>query len=126
MTKRAAALFTFTFPLAVALAACGAKQEGANGPNRGIEPKDVQIFHGSPPMQTDNVGPVSAVCSDNVSDDDCLLQLREETVKLGGDVVWGVAEKPTVDPAGKKHWSGRAAHTKSTPAPPSTPSTPPG
>jgi hypothetical protein len=71
---------------------------------------DVQVFQDAPTIATENIGPVSAVCGDDIGDDECLRELKDQTCKLGGDVVWGVADKPTVS-GGKKRYSGRAAHT---------------
>ena len=62
-------------------------------------------------MMTENIGTVSAVCGDDVKDEDCLRTLKDETCKLGGDVVWGVADKPEMK-GGKKRLSGRAAHAQ--------------
>jgi hypothetical protein len=62
-------------------------------------------------MQTDNIGSVNATCGDDVSNDDCLRTLKDNACKLGGDVVWGVEPVPEIK-NGKKHFSGRAAHTK--------------
>jgi hypothetical protein len=81
---------------------------------------DVKVFHDAPTSPAENIGPVDATCSLDVSDADCLRQLQDETCRLGGDVVWGVGD-PVVKDA-KKHLSGRAAHSKSAaPAPSSTP-----
>ncbi len=77
---------------------------------------EVKLFHDSPSMPSDNLGPVMAICSESVSDSDCLRQLIDETCKLGGDVVWGVPDKPTKED-GKNLWFGRAAHTKTAAAP---------
>lgn len=62
-------------------------------------------------MPTENIGPVSATCGADTKDDDCLRTLKDETCKLGGDVVWGVEDAPSMS-LGKKKLSGRAAHTK--------------
>lgn len=72
---------------------------------------DVAVFPESPSMPTDNIGPVTAICGADVSNDDCLRTLKDETCKLGGDVVWGVADTPSLS-LGKKKLAGRAAHTK--------------
>jgi hypothetical protein len=72
---------------------------------------DVQVFPEAPSMPTDNIGPVTAVCGDDISNDDCLRTLKDQTCKLGGDVVWGVPPTPTTS-QGKKRLAGRAAHTK--------------
>jgi len=63
-------------------------------------------------MPTDNIGSVTAICGEDIGDEACFRTLKDETCKLGGDVVWGVAEKPSVS-LGKKKLAGRAAHTKS-------------
>lgn len=76
---------------------------------------DVQLFHETPTTPTENIGSVSATCGDDVSDDDCARTLKDQVCKLGGDVVWGVEDKPTMK-LGKKHLSGRAAHTKTAPS----------
>lgn len=71
----------------------------------------VQVFKDAPRLETDNIGTVSASCGDTVSDEDCLRTLQDEVCKLGGDVVWGVPDKPTLE-NGKKKYSARAAHSK--------------
>lgn len=97
--------------LAFAAAACGSGAGGGTSkyPAR-PEGCDVAVFHENPPMPTDAIGSVSAYCGEDVKDDDCLRTLKDETCKLGGDVVWGVGEKPSVS-LGKKKYAGRAAHT---------------
>jgi hypothetical protein len=78
---------------------------------------DIKVFPESPPMQTDNIGPVQATCAENVTNDDCMRTLKDEACKLGADVVWGVSDVPT-NVLGKKRFSGRAAHTKTAGAAP--------
>jgi hypothetical protein len=85
---------------------------------------DVKLFHEAPTMKTDNIGPVMASCATDVSDADCVRQLMDEACKLGGDVVWGVPDKPTLD-GGRHLWFGRSAHTKSAAAPAATTPEPP-
>ncbi len=70
---------------------------------------DIKIFTEIPPMQTENIGPVTATCAENVSDADCLRTLKDEACKLGADLIWGIDEGNKL---GKKHLSGRSAHTK--------------
>lgn len=72
---------------------------------------DVKVFHETPTMATDNIGPVSSTCDESVEDSDCMRTLMDEVCKLGGDVVWGVEPNPTKE-LGKKKFFGRAAHTK--------------
>jgi hypothetical protein len=74
---------------------------------------DVKIYPEAPPasMPTDNIGPVTATCAENVTKDDCLRTLKDQACKLGGDIVWGVPNEPS-NVAGKQRFEGRAAHTK--------------
>ncbi len=71
----------------------------------------MEVHPDVPPGPTDNIGPVSASCSDITSDADCMRELKDQACKLGADVVWGVSPNPTQE-AGKKKFFGRAAHTK--------------
>ena len=90
--------------------ACGGDERPSRYPRR--EPGcAVQIFYGAPTSRTVNIGPVSASCTEDVSDQDCLRTLQDQVCKLGGDVVWGVDEKPKMD-LGRKKFNGRAAHTR--------------
>ena len=96
----------------LAASACGGgSKEPSKYPPR-PEGCDVSLFHGTPTMQTDNIGPVSAICSDDVKEDDCIRTLKDEACKLGGDVVWEVPDKPTRTNSDKNRWTGRAAHSK--------------
>jgi hypothetical protein len=74
----------------------------------------VHLFHEAPDVPTTNIGPVRAHCGLDVADADCLRTLEDQVCKLGGDVVWGVADKPQVD-GDKNYWEGRAAHTGAPP-----------
>jgi hypothetical protein len=71
---------------------------------------DVASYPEAPPMPTDNIGPVSASCTADTSDDECIRAMKDEACKLGGDVVWGVVG-PEMR-GGKKHVDGRAAVIK--------------
>jgi hypothetical protein len=107
------ALSFLATPLALTLAAltgCSAPPSDARFPTR-AEGCNVTVFPESPSMPTDNIGPVTATCGLDVSNDDCLRTLKDQTCKLGGDIVWGVADVPT-ESQGKKKLGGRAAHTK--------------
>ena len=89
---------------------CGAPEKEGRYPKR-PEGCDVKVFPESPTMPTDNIGTVDAICGDDISNDACLQTLKDQVCKLGGDVVWGVSDVPSVS-LGKKKLSGRAAHTK--------------
>lgn len=75
---------------------------------------EVRLFHESPDRPTTNIGPVRAHCGVDVADADCLRTLEDQVCKLGGDVVWGVADRPQVD-GDKNYWEGRAAHSGAAP-----------
>ena len=51
---------------------------------------DVKVYPEAPPVVIDNIGPVTATCGLDVSDQDCLRTLQDQACKLGGDVAWGV------------------------------------
>ncbi len=69
----------------------------------------VEIFEGSPPMSTENLGTVRSRCEESVTDENCLRGLQDQVCAMGGDVAWGVADKPTLQD-GHKHYTARAAH----------------
>lgn len=71
---------------------------------------DVALFHETPDVPTENIGPVRARCAEDVSESDCIRTLKDQVCALGGDVVWGVGAPEKRD--GKVHYLGRAAHTK--------------
>jgi hypothetical protein len=76
----------------------------------------VQVISGggSPPMPTENIGPVTAFCSPDDSAAACLRELEDQACQLGGDVLWQVdgptPESTSNGPGQRMH--GRAAHTK--------------
>ncbi|MEO8797222.1 MAG: hypothetical protein ABI551_04995 [Polyangiaceae bacterium] len=100
--------------LVLGIAACGGQERPSRYPPR--EPGcAVTLYHGAPHGKTVNIGPVSASCNDDISDADCLRTLEDQVCKIGGDVVWGVDDTPKMDLDHKK-FSGRAAHTRESPA----------
>ena len=98
--------------LAMLLAACAG---GAPAKTTGYPPQPegcpVQVFPDTPPMPTENIGPVMASCGADIADADCMRTLKDQACKLGADVIWGVPDKPSME-VGKKRFYGRAAHTK--------------
>jgi hypothetical protein len=74
----------------------------------------VRVFTDAPPTATENVGPVTALCSADDSRDVCLRELENQVCTLGGDVLWQVSgPTPEATPEGdKQRMRGRAAHTK--------------
>lgn len=73
---------------------------------------EITTYPEAPTVQTENIGTVQSTCDTSISDEDCTRTLKDEACKLGGDVIWGI-EGP-MPAAGKKRFSGRAAHTKAT------------
>ncbi len=74
----------------------------------------VRVFRDAPPMPTENVGVVTALCSMDDSKEVCLRELEDQVCLLGGDVVWqldGPAREATSE-GDKLRMRGRAAHTK--------------
>jgi hypothetical protein len=74
----------------------------------------LQVFPGSPPMRTENIGPVTATCAEDDSREVCERELEDQACLLGADVLWQV-EGPTPEATSvgtKQRMSGRAAHTK--------------
>ncbi len=70
----------------------------------------VQVFEDRPPMKTENIGPVTAWCTEDESREVCLRELEDQVCKLGGDVMWQVAGP--FREGNKQRMNGRAAHTK--------------
>lgn len=92
------------------LAACG----GGSPSKFPARPAGCQVAilrDGAPPYPTENIGPVSASCSNLVSSEDCLRELQDQVCKLGGDVVWQVPDTPKAADE-RIYWSGRAAKRK--------------
>jgi hypothetical protein len=86
----------------------------AHSANKGFAPRDkgcdVKVYPEAPAVPTENIGPVSATCAQDVSDAECTRALQDQACLLGGDVVWGVSAP--VAAGSKKVLSGRASHTK--------------
>jgi hypothetical protein len=97
-----------------ALLGCGGGGGDARFPKR-PEGCEVALYHDIPEIPTDNIGPVHAACSEDVTPDDCIRTLKDAVCKLGGDVVWGVGEPQRKNE--RVHYNGRAAHTKGPRAP---------
>ncbi len=70
----------------------------------------VRVFADAPPMPTENIGPVAAVCAEDDSKETCLRELEDQTCLLGGDVLWQVEGPALAD--NKQHMHGRAAHVR--------------
>jgi hypothetical protein len=74
----------------------------------------VQVFADAPNIPTENVGPVTALCSTDDSKDVCLRELQDQVCLLGGDVVWQMEGPTTISTSEgyRQRMRGRAAHSK--------------
>jgi len=74
----------------------------------------VQTFTDAPPGKTENIGPVTALCAEDDSNEVCMRQLQDQVCQLGGDVLWQVDGPTLVDTQNgrRQRMRGRAAHTK--------------
>jgi hypothetical protein len=78
---------------------------------------DVKVFHGKVAgMQYDNIGHVDAICGSDLGDAACIAELKNQTCKLGGDIVYDVPDDPEKPSPDKVKFTGRAAHTRAAPA----------
>jgi len=73
----------------------------------------LQIYAGSLPMRTENIGPVTALCNEDDSVEVCTRELADQACLVGADVLWQVdGPTPESTPNGaKQRMHGRAAHT---------------
>ncbi len=92
------------------LCACGPAP--ANGKGPGYPPRapgcEIKVYGDAPPGHTDNIGPVSAKCSLDISKEDCMRTLKDQACKVGADTLWGVNEQGE-QKDGKMYFYGRAA-----------------
>ena len=100
------------FVVVAALFACGGGHNATpDFPSRpaGCE---VEIFPEAPGVPTTNIGPVRATCDASlVKEADCRRELLDQVCKLGGDGVWQVPDKPSIE-CDKQVFTGRAVKKK--------------
>jgi len=74
----------------------------------------VQIYSDRPPMKTENIGPVTALCTEEDSRELCQRELMDQVCLLGGDVLWQVDGPNHEDTQNgpRQRMRGRAAHSK--------------
>ena len=74
----------------------------------------VQVYAGTPPIRTENIGPVTALCNEDDSQEVCERELQDQVCLLGGDVLWQVDGPTLVNTSNgrRQQMHGRAAHTK--------------
>jgi hypothetical protein len=74
----------------------------------------VQVFTDKPPGSTENIGPVTALCTEEDSRDVCVRELQDQVCLLGGDILWQVDGPTQTDTQNgpRERMRGRAAHSK--------------
>jgi hypothetical protein len=74
---------------------------------------DVQVFRGKVKgIAYDDIGRVDAICGNDIGKEQCLLELKKQTCKLGGDIVYDVPDDPDTPTPDKMRYTGRVAHTR--------------
>jgi hypothetical protein len=106
----------FAIITVLALTSCGG---GGKGDSRYPErPKgcDVKVFHGKVAgVRYDDIGRVDAICGTDLGEAACIAELKDQTCKLGGDIVYDVPDEPEKPAPDKVKFVGRAAHTRIAP-----------
>jgi hypothetical protein len=99
--------------LGVALSSCGGGAKAdARYPAR-PPGCDVQLFRGKiRSIPYDDIGHVDAICSIEMSLDACERELKDQTCKLGGDLVYDVPQDPQKPSPDKIRLTGHVAHTR--------------
>jgi hypothetical protein len=94
------------------LAACGGSKTDARYPPR-ADGCDVKVFRGKVAGITyDDIGHVDAICGNDLGPEECLKELKNQTCKLGGDIVYDVPDEPLKPSPDKMRYTGSGAHTR--------------
>jgi hypothetical protein len=105
---------------AAMVAACGGTKTDPRYPPR-PEGCAVQVFRGKVAgIAYDDIGHVDSICGNDIGPEGCLAELKNQTCKLGGDIVYDVPDEPNKPSPDKISYTGRVAHTRAsatTPAP---------
>jgi hypothetical protein len=97
----------------LALASCGGGPK--TDPRYPPQPAGcpVQLFRGKiKSMPYDDIGGVDAICGTDIGVEECLKELKNQTCKLGGDLVYDVPDEPSKPSPDKVRFTGRVAHTR--------------
>ena len=74
---------------------------------------DVKLFRGKVAGITyDDIGRVDAICGTDLGPEACLLELKNQSCRLGGDIVYDVPDEPNKPSPDKIMYTGRVAHTR--------------
>ncbi len=74
---------------------------------------EVKLFHGKVQgIVYDDIGRVDSICSSEFSREQCIVELKNQTCKLGGDIVYDVPDDPEKPSPDKVRYTGHVAHTR--------------
>jgi len=74
---------------------------------------DVKVFRGKVAGITyDDIGHVDSICGTDLGPEECLKELKKQSCKLGGDIVYDVPDEPLTPSPDKIRYTGRVAHTR--------------
>jgi hypothetical protein len=84
---------------------------------------DVKIYNTrTVDVPIDTIGHADAICATDLAIEQCILELKNQACKLGGDLVYDVPRDPLTPTPDKIQFKGRVAHTRAAgiapPAPP--------
>jgi len=104
---------TFALPALLLLASCGGNAKiDSHYPPRPAG-CDVKVFHGKVAgIVYDDIGRVDSICSNDMGRDQCIVELKNQTCKLGGDIVYDVPDDPEKPAPDKMRYTGHVAHTR--------------
>jgi hypothetical protein len=102
-----------TIILAAALGSCGGGSKSDPRYPARADNCDVKVFHGKVAGITyDDIGHVDSICGVDLGAPACLDELKRQTCKLGGDIVYDVPDDPDKPSPDKLRYTGRVAHTR--------------
>jgi hypothetical protein len=108
-----------TFPLATLLSLASCAGGPKTDPRYPPRPAGcaVQLFRGKiASIPYDDIAHVDAICGTDIGIEECLKELKNQTCKWGGDLVYDVPEEPSKPSPDKIRFTGHVAHTRA-PAP---------
>ena len=100
------------FSATLSAIACGGSKTDSRYPAL-PEGCPVELFHGK--VQTakyDDIGRGDAICAKDIGVDACMQELKRQTCKLGGNIVYDVPDDPETPTPDKVRYTGRVAHTR--------------